>query len=472
MNKKNMFALLTALALLTASAGCGAKEMTETTDAPIVAEKSNGEAVMNDAAGAPAEAGEAADDAAPAAAPAAVDEGAYAEAEYDMAAGDADFAYGADAKLTARTAGSPVLNGEFGAVDGAEVADDVLTAEPMPAAGEVGVLTAGEWRDHDNWGFFANLVNTGTIAFPSFGIDPTHRVEVTVHDAAGTALPNADVVLTQEDGGVLWTAKTDKNGVAYLFEGAGTGTSVTVTAPDGATATETLPPLAADTQSETPLCTSRSAEITLESAPVLAPDMQVMFIVDTTGSMGDEMMYLQSDFTALTEEIEGETAYSVLFYKDEGDDYVTRSSGDFTSDTAEIKRALAAEYASGGGDEPEAVAQALTAAFIDQHWSEDAVKVAFLIYDAPPHDGTEEDLQAAIGTAAEMGIHLVPVVSSNGSRETELFGRAAAICTNGSYVFLTDDSGVGGSHLEPIIGDHEVELLHDIIVRIVNDYRQ
>ena len=149
-------------------------------------------------------------------------------------------------------------------------------------------------------------VNTGAIAFPSFGLDPTHRVEVTVHDAAGTALPNADVVLTQEDGGVLWTAKTDKNGVAYLFEGAGTGTSVTVTAPDGATATETLPPLAADTQSETPLCTSRSAEITLESAPVLAPDMQVMFIVDTTGSMGDEMMYLQSDFTALTEEIEGD----------------------------------------------------------------------------------------------------------------------------------------------------------------------
>ena len=70
------------------------------------------------------------------------------------------------------------------------------------------------------------------------------------------------------------------------------------------------------------------------------------------------------------------------------------------------------------------------------------------------------------------GIHIVPVVSSNGSRETELFGRALAICTNGEYVFLTDDSGIGGSHLEPIIGDYTVEPLHDIIVRIIQEYKQ
>ena len=59
----------------------------------------------------------------------------------------------------------------------------------------------------------------------------------------------------------------------------------------------------------------------------------------------------------------------------------------------------------------------------------------------------------------------MPVVASNAERETELFGRALAIMTNSNYVFLTDDSGIGDSHLEPIIGDYKVELLHDIIVR-------
>ena len=73
--------------------------------------------------------------------------------------------------------------------------------------------------------------------------------------------------------------------------------------------------------------------------------------------------------------------------------------------------------------------------------------------------------------AAEQGVRLIPVVASNARRDTELFGRALAICTNGTYVFLTDDSGVGDSHLEPIVGDYEVELLQDLIVRIIERYR-
>ena len=65
---------------------------------------------------------------------------------------------------------------------------------------------------------------------------------------------------------------------------------------------------------------------------------------------------------------------------------------------------------------------------------------------------------------------MVPIVASNADRTTELFGRALAIMTDGEYVFLTDDSGVGDSHLEPIIGDYEVEKLGDIIVDIINEF--
>ena len=49
--------------------------------------------------------------------------------------------------------------------------------------------------------------------------------------------------------------------------------------------------------------------------------------------------------------------------------------------------------------------------------------------------------------------------------------RFFAVATGGTYVFLTDDSGVGLPHLEPIIGDYDVELLHDIIVRIIKSYK-
>ena len=85
-------------------------------------------------------------------------------------------------------------------------------------------------------------------------------------------------------------------------------------------------------------------------------------------------------------------------------------------------------------------------------WKEDSVKLAFLIYDAPPHDGKEKELIAAAQKASERGIRLIPVVASDNDRDTELFGRALAITTGGTYVFLTDDSGIGNSHEEPIIG--------------------
>ena len=77
-----------------------------------------------------------------------------------------------------------------------------------------------------------------------------------------------------------------------------------------------------------------------------------------------------------------------------------------------------------------------------------------------------------IKEASAKGIHIIPIVSSNSERDTELFGRALAIATNGKYVFLTDDSGIGDSHLEPIIGYYEVQSLYDIIIDIVNEYKQ
>ena len=120
----------------------------------------------------------------------------------------------------------------------------------------------------------------------------------------------------------------------------------------------------------------------------------------------------------------------------------------------------------------EAVAEILDETINKSNWDEESVKLAFLIYDAPPHNGTEQSLQQSIKNAAEKGIHLIPVVSSGSERDTELFGRAAAIMTNGTYVFLTDDSGIGGSHMEPIIGSYDVEKLYDIVVRIIKDYKQ
>ena len=379
-----------------------------------------------------------------------------------------------DAMYAAKSAGSEEMPTEAAPdTDGGEVLAPDAEPEPEPYldnSAEPFVLTAGEWNDNENWGFFANLVHNGTIEFPSYGLNPVNRVAVTVTNGGAPAANQVVTLALGDQDANIWAAKTDQNGMAYLFYDARcAGQSMTLQTADADAVTFTAPANSAGQGG----VNVPTLEFTMEtgSASKQYDKTQVSFILDTTGSMGDEITYLQKDFSAIAEEVAAEgVTFSVNFYKDEGDEYVTRCNP-FTDDVKEIQRALNKEYADGGGDTPEAVAEILAEVLNSGEWQDDANKIAFLIFDAPPHDGSAEAelIEAAVRQAAKKGIRVVPVVASNAERETELFGRALAIMTGANYVFLTDDSGVGDSHLEPIIGDYDVELQHDIIVRNIKE---
>lgn len=354
---------------------------------------------------------------------------------------------------------------------------DIADNLPEPQAG---LLTAGEWNDNANWGFFTNLVNTDAITFPSFGIDPRYRTKVELTGSDGKALKNAKVELLDGEN-KIWAAVTDNKGVAYLFASAGgQGTDIQVSC-GGKTQKYSLesnqkPPVVSSTDAQTQqgggLAGGAEVALTFDGTGETYQKTDIMFIMDATGSMSDEMLFLQSEFTAISEAAgDDNTRYSVNFYRDKGDDFTTKCY-DFTDDVKGLQEKLNSESADGGGDTPEAVAEILEETMMKNDWDDDAVKIAFMIFDAPPHEGTEQSLLSSVKAAAEKGIRLIPVISSGSERDTELFGRAMAIVTNGTYVFLTDDSGIGYSHLEPIIGDYQTEKLYDIIIRIINNYRQ
>lgn len=351
-----------------------------------------------------------------------------------------------------------------------DIFDDVDVVSPYDPANDAKafVLTAGEWNDNQNWGFFQNLVDNGTIGFPSYGVDPRNRIEVKVTNGE-TPLANQKVELMDEEGAVLWESVTDKNGTAYVFYES--GNSPAVVKSNDTSAEVSGAKIIADDGEQGTSSDSGTQSVTLDTGAenTIFDKTEVMFILDTTGSMGDEIAYLQKDFSSIAEEVAADNvSFSMNFYRDEGDEYVTKCNG-FTKDVKELQKQLNAERADGGGDWEEAVADILRDTITNGSWSGDTNKIAFLIFDAPPHPGTEATVNEAVKSASAQGIHLVPVIASNSERETELFGRAVSICTNSNYVFITDDSGVGGSHLEPIIGDYEVELLHDIIVRNIRD---
>ena len=380
-------------------------------------------------------------DAAPAAEGGAVAESiatdGYYESEPAMMTGFADTAAEAPASAAAKmdTTGVKQPNGGTG------------TQQP----GLSGVLTAAEYSDLENWDFFKELVQDQKISFPAYGLDPTNAVSVTVTDNNQQPLAGETVTLLDGQGATLWETITDGEGKAWLFyDTNATPATVSTGGQDMAFADEVSFVSSSSVQQDTGL--------------------QVMFILDTTGSMGDELNYLKEDFMEIVNEVSGKNfLFSANFYRDQGDAYVTKCNP-FTSNTQTVQQQFDAEDARGGGDTPEAVADILYETMVQADWKDGYRKVAFIIFDAPPHDGTEKQIDAAVRAAAAQGIHVIPVVASNAERDTELFGRALAIMTNSEYVFLTDDSGVGDSHLEPIIGNYTVESLHDIIVRLIKEY--
>ena len=194
--------------------------------------------------------------------------------------------------------------------------------------------------------------------------------------------------------------------------------------------------------------------------------------------LDDELEYLKVELQNVIERVERDRAQtlnlrlSVNFYRDEGDDYVVRSFS-FSDDIPSVLNQLAEQRSSDGGDYPEAVDQALDDAINEHQWRTQAsARLLFLVLDAPPHH--EQDvlggLQEVIAQAAQRGIRIIPVASSGVDKETEFLLRFLSISTGGTYIFLTDDSGIGNDHLEPTVGQYEVEQLNDLLVRVIGEY--
>jgi hypothetical protein len=214
--------------------------------------------------------------------------------------------------------------------------------------------------------------------------------------------------------------------------------------------------------------------ITLKRTCALSSIADIAFVVDATGSMGDEIAYLQAelqDIISKTSDQHKEVTLRIssVFYRDRGDEYLTRHI-DFQTDPAILTSFLKKQSAQGGGDRPEAVEDALTTALDSLSWQGAArTKILFLVLDAPPHDAAKNKMKELIRKAAGKGIRIVPIACSGVDKSDEYLMRCAALATNGSYVFLTDDSGVGNPHIKPTTDEFKVELLNDLLLRLIGE---
>jgi hypothetical protein len=211
--------------------------------------------------------------------------------------------------------------------------------------------------------------------------------------------------------------------------------------------------------------------ITTGPAAVKVRKLDLTLVVDTTGSMGDEIRYLQSELQAILSSIESrhrdlDIRVGFVFYRDEGDEYVTRTIG-FDRDFGRAQGVLARQVATGGGDYPEAMDQAMIRA-MNLDWRADAVKSLLLVADAPPHNEQFGRTWKAAEVARAKRVHITPLAASGVAGEAEYGMRAMAALTQSRYLFLTDDSGVGNPHAPPAIDCYLVTRLDALVRRVID----
>ena len=273
------------------------------------------------------------------------------------------------------------------------------------------------------------------------------------------------------DNEVIFTSIPNRNGIAYVFANSEQSEyKLRIEYATSKTSTNTI--------SDVVTGDKDYSEIITDGYDNHRDLIELAVVIDTTGSMGDEITYLQKELINVINKVKEdnpntEIKVSVIAYKDEcdaQDEYLIKKY-DFSSDLAKVNEFLATLYASGGGDFEEAVELALKQTTELSWSSDDSTKLCLFVADAPSHDDKISSWAKSAKILASNGVRIIDVASSGINTKTEYLFRAQTILTGGTYGYLTDDSGIGGSHLIASTEEPKtVEYLNDMLIRLINGY--
>ncbi len=389
-----------------------------------------------------------------------------------MAAGEAITVTGSRIDSRARESASPVSTIDIEGA-GPLSSDTVSRPVPRPPTGprprpqtppQSGLLTAGEHDDLLNPELYAEYVRKSPVGqtvrdLPT--VDTSRLLTVELRDRKGRAVPFAEVELRCSDGNSLKLDTVADGSAVFFPEHDALSERVWVRAGGSDWRMVTM---AAQPGAQTVKITSRT-----DAAQVKKLDLAL--VVDVTGSMSDELQYLQAELATIVSDLKrrhGDLDIRVgfTFYRDEGDAFVTRTFA-LDGDIAKGRSYISAQRADGGGDYPEAMQDALIrAAGLD--WRDDAVKTLLLVADAPPHDADIPLTWRAAEHLRKSRVHIVPVGASGVADTAEYVMRAMAAVTQSRYTFLTEDSGIGDPKAPPAIDCYLVTRLDHLLRRVID----
>lgn len=178
------------------------------------------------------------------------------------------------------------------------------------------------------------------------------------------------------------------------------------------------------------------------------PEIEVVFVLDTTGSMGGLIEGAKRKIWSIANDIADteptpQIRFGLVGFRDRGDEYVTRRF-DLTDDLDLIYTELMNFTANGGGDGPESVNQALHEAVEKIQWSprDDVLKIIFLVGDSPPHMDYQDDVPFPDTCRAAVERNLIiNTLQCGGNRETTEIWKKIASRAEGEYAAIPQDGG-------------------------------
>ncbi|ULQ53846.1 hypothetical protein [Flavihumibacter fluvii] len=155
---------------------------------------------------------------------------------------------------------------------------------------DAGKLTAGEWHDLGNWDFWEGLLAKPDFKnFPSFwGFNTRSRISVLVKNEQGFLIVDEPVLLQDANGQTLAETRTDNKGTAEFFP----FLSVLYKGPN----IESVQ-LKVNQQvfSSLKFFSTGVNELVINKQQLTPTIADIAFVVDATGSMGDEITYLKTE---------------------------------------------------------------------------------------------------------------------------------------------------------------------------------
>ncbi|WP_313495925.1 VWA domain-containing protein [Stenotrophomonas sp.] len=360
-------------------------------------------------------------------------------------------------------------------------------AEVAPAAAEIpmavaptsghlrqqqAAVTAGVVDDNADFTAFRQFLQRHEEA-NTLGRDVSVRQRLQVVDTQGRPVPDAEVAVTARNGARMW-ARTDAGGQVWIhpnaFDDRDSASYQVQVRRAGKTVTSALQ-----------RGQKNAVQVVVADAPLPArAKLDLVFMVDATGSMADEIDKLRDSLQGIVRDIaqlpsNPDICLGLVTYRDRGDEYFVRG-WDLSNNVAGFQKVLDGVRANGGGDYPEAMNEAFDHAVQAMNWrGASTTRLLVSLADAPPHmDYPQPRYEQTMLAALGKGIKVLSVAASGQDTTGEIAQRQIAQYTGGRFIFLTykdasDPSSGPGSETVHEVENYSVDTLDKLVVKLVRE---